>query len=74
MKSGTSHQSKTQEQIKNDLAEVLRERQIEWIRASDQDRDAARQRFMVALHLFNSFALQESEAHPTAETAASTGE
>lgn len=61
MDSNGSHlQAKTRERIENDLLEKLREKQIEWVRASDQERDAARQRFLDALHSFNGFVLDGS--------------
>lgn len=47
---GSPTQAKARQQIENALLEQLRQRQIEWVRASDQDRDAARQRFLDALH------------------------
>jgi hypothetical protein len=48
---------KTREQLEEDLLETLRQRQAEWKRASNDERDAARQRFIEALHAFNSLVL-----------------
>lgn len=50
---GSTPQGKTPEHIKSELLEQLRQRQIEWIRAADQERDAARQRFLEILHSYN---------------------
>ena len=52
---GFHFQGKTREQIENDLLEQLRQRHIDWIGASEQERDAARRRFMDALHWLNRF-------------------
>ena len=54
MSGGTSRQLNTRAQVENDLLEVLRQREVEWIQASTQDRDTARQQFKDALDLFNS--------------------
>jgi hypothetical protein len=48
---------KTREELEEALLETLRQRQAEWIRASDDERDEARQRFMAALKAFNSLVL-----------------
>jgi hypothetical protein len=44
---------KTPQQIEDELMEVLRQAQLEWSRASEDNREAARQRFISALHVFN---------------------
>jgi hypothetical protein len=48
---------KTRQQVEIELLEALRHHQMEWIASSDGNRDIARQRFMNALHAFNSFVL-----------------
>ena len=52
---GFHPQAKTRQQIESYLLAQLRQRQIAWIAASDQDRDVARQRFMNTLHSLNGF-------------------
>lgn len=54
-----SHRLNQRQQLEEELLEKLRQRQDEWIRASEDDRDAARQRFMDALHVFNSLILYD---------------
>jgi len=48
---------KTREELEEALLENLRQRQAEWIRASDDERDDARKRLIDALHAFNSLVL-----------------
>jgi hypothetical protein len=48
---------KTSQQIEIKLLEVLRERQRDWVSASEHDRDSARVRFLTALRAFNKFIL-----------------
>ena len=57
MSSNTAIRLTTSQQIETELLEVLRLRQYEWVTASDGQRDIARQRFMNALHAFNSAVL-----------------
>jgi hypothetical protein len=45
---------KAREQLEADLLEILRCRRSEWMTATDDDRDYARQRFLLALQNFNS--------------------
>ena len=45
---------KTREELEEALLENVRQRQTEWIRASDEERDEARKRFIDALRAFNS--------------------
>jgi hypothetical protein len=55
---GTGTKSaKTRQTIEEELLEELNRSQREWIAASEPDRAAARQRFMDALHTFNSLVL-----------------
>jgi hypothetical protein len=54
---GATRQAKTRRQIENDLLEDLRQRQMEWMQASDQDREAARRQFIGALQVFNDLVL-----------------
>ena len=52
-----SSQIEAREQIEGDLFEEVLKRKSEWLGASGQERDAARQRFMDALRSFNAFVL-----------------
>jgi hypothetical protein len=74
---------KTREELEEALLETLRQRQAQWIRASDDERDEARQRFMAALKAFNNLVLynkipeadgEPSKYHPedAAESEAAT--
>ena len=58
MDSRTSRRQEIRKQIENGLLEDLRQKQIEWMRASDHDRVAARQQFIDALNRFNSLVLE----------------
>jgi hypothetical protein len=44
---------KTRERIENELLEDLRQKRAEWIKASEDNRDLARQRFINALLIFD---------------------
>ena len=57
MSNGSATLSITREEIESDLLERLRKCQKEWISASENNRDEARQHFMEALHTFNSVVL-----------------
>ena len=48
---------KRREELEETLLEILRQRQLEWIRASGDERDEARKRFITALHAFNGLVL-----------------
>jgi hypothetical protein len=48
---------KTKQQIEAQLLEELRRHKKEWVTASDDNREAARERFMDALNVFNSFVI-----------------
>jgi hypothetical protein len=50
-------QSIALQEIENELMEELRLRQLEWVHASHQGRDAARERFLEALRTFNNLVL-----------------
>lgn len=54
----TPKPSRTRHELASDLLELLRLSQLDWTRASEEDRDAARQRFMEALDAFNRVVLQ----------------
>ena len=54
-----AHQSKTRQQIETELLDELRQTQAEWCSAAENDRDAARQRFMDALQRFNGVILHK---------------
>ena len=55
--------SRTKQEMETDLLEELRLRQREWNRASEEDRDVARQRFMNALDTFYSLVLHGLVLH-----------
>ena len=57
MRNSVSPQVKTQDRLEDDLREALRQRRSEWLRATDEDRDEARERFGEALRLFTGFIL-----------------
>ena len=52
-----TRQSKTLQQIESELMEELRKSQAEWHGASDDNREAARERFIDTLHAFNTLIL-----------------
>ena len=54
---GEARQLKTKHEVEFELLEELEFRQVEWTRASEEDRDVTRQRYMNALQAFNSFVL-----------------
>ena len=66
MSDSAARPAKTRQEVEKELMEVLRARQQEWISASDQDRDLARQRFLDALRAFNALILSGKipEAEP----------
>ena len=64
MSGGTSRQTKTRQEIENDPLEDMRQKQLEWRQASALDKDLARQRFMDALHRFNSLILYDKFLNP----------
>jgi hypothetical protein len=49
--------AKSRQEIETHLLEILQKRQSEWACASEDNRDAARQRFTNALNVFNSLVL-----------------
>jgi len=55
--------SRTKQEMETDLLEELRLRRREWNRASEEDRDVARQRFMNALDTFYSLVLHGLVLH-----------
>jgi len=54
---GSNKQGKNRQQMQNELMEVLRQRQDEWSRASDDNRAVARLRFLNVLRKLNSLVL-----------------
>jgi hypothetical protein len=57
MSDSAARLSRTRQEIEKDLLERVRKSQQEWISASEDNRDEARQRFMDALQTFNSLVL-----------------
>jgi hypothetical protein len=49
------------QRIEDELMEILRQAQSQWSLASEDDRDAARQRFISALHMFNGSVLDNED-------------
>lgn len=59
MSESATGRAKTRNEIVEQLMQALHERQREWHIASDDQREGARQRFMTALHAFNSAVLYD---------------
>jgi hypothetical protein len=58
---------KARQDLETELLEIMRERQREWASAKDEHRDLMRQRFMNALHAFNSLVLYDKHPPPFGE-------
>jgi hypothetical protein len=50
---------KTREQIEDELLEEIHKAQVEWRAAAQEHREAARERFAEALHVFNKLITQD---------------